>query len=209
MLSIQKLLGKDDQFFNLLEASAAEALTSAQTLNRLLRSPDQKPALTAFVQSRRKDKKITRQIEEKLVKTFVTTLEREDIEALSSSLYKVPKTIEKFAERLALAPPQVRETDFRRHAEMLEKATEIVLAMVKALRHAAHLEEIKELNGRLQQVEGDADDLMLDLFKDLYSGRHDALKVIALKDLYELLEKVVDRCRDAGNVVTHIVLKNS
>ncbi|PYM09779.1 MAG: pit accessory protein, partial [Verrucomicrobia bacterium] len=34
-------------------------------------------------------------------------------------------------------------------------------------------------------------------------------KVIALKDLYELLEKVIDRCRDAGNVINHIVLKNS
>jgi uncharacterized protein Yka (UPF0111/DUF47 family) len=33
--------------------------------------------------------------------------------------------------------------------------------------------------------------------------------VLALRDIYELLEDVVDRCRDAGNMVTHIVLKNS
>ena len=37
----------------------------------------------------------------------------------------------------------------------------------------------------------------------------DELQVIVLKDLYELLEKVIDRCRDAGNVISHIVLKNS
>jgi uncharacterized protein Yka (UPF0111/DUF47 family) len=43
----------------------------------------------------------------------------------------------------------------------------------------------------------------------LFSGKYDAVKVIVLKDLYELLEKVVDRCRDAGNVITQIVLKNS
>jgi uncharacterized protein Yka (UPF0111/DUF47 family) len=30
-----------------------------------------------------------------------------------------------------------------------------------------------------------------------------------VKDLYELLEKVADRCRDVGKTVTHIVLKNS
>jgi uncharacterized protein Yka (UPF0111/DUF47 family) len=47
------------------------------------------------------------------------------------------------------------------------------------------------------------------LYKDLFSGTHDAIQVIVLKDLYELLEKVIDRCRDAGNVISHIVLKNS
>ena len=69
--------------------------------------------------------------------------------------------------------------------------------------------EAKEINGRLQQVEAEADSLVLETLRDLYSGKHDATKVLALKDLYELLEKVVDRCRDAGNIVTHIVLKSS
>ena len=58
-------------------------------------------------------------------------------------------------------------------------------------------------------IEGLADKLMLELLRDLFSGSHDPLKVIILKDLYELLERVVDRCRDAGNVVSHIMLKNS
>ena len=35
------------------------------------------------------------------------------------------------------------------------------------------------------------------------------LKRMVIRDLYELMEKVIDRCRDAGNVVMHIVLKNS
>jgi len=47
------------------------------------------------------------------------------------------------------------------------------------------------------------------LYRDLFSGRHDALKVIVFKDLYELLEKIIDRCRDVGNVIYQIVLKNS
>jgi uncharacterized protein Yka (UPF0111/DUF47 family) len=209
MISLQKLFGKDDTFFNLLHASAEEARASVQALNRWLRNPQAHPALEEFVRSRRKDKEINKEISEKLIKTFVTMLEREDIEALSSALYKIPKTVEKFAERLALAAPHLRETDFSRHAYLLEQATEHVATMVNALRHGAHIEEIKEMNGRLQQVEGDADKLNLEMLKDLYSGRHEPLKVLALRDLYELLEKVVDRCRDAGNVVTHIVLKNS
>jgi uncharacterized protein Yka (UPF0111/DUF47 family) len=71
------------------------------------------------------------------------------------------------------------------------------------------LDEAKKINGKLQQVEAEADTVILEILKDLYSGKHDATKVMAMKDLYELLEKVIDRCRDAGIIVTHIVLKSS
>ena len=71
------------------------------------------------------------------------------------------------------------------------------------------ISQAKQLNGRLQQIEGDADKLILDRLRDLYSGRHEVTRVLVLRDLYELLEKIVDRCRDTGNVVTHIVLKHS
>ena len=50
---------------------------------------------------------------------------------------------------------------------------------------------------------------MVEMLSELYSGKHGALDVIFLKDLFEMFEKVTDRCRDAGNVINHIVLKNS
>ena len=65
------------------------------------------------------------------------------------------------------------------------------------------------MNDKLQYIEGEADKLMIELLKDLYSGRYEAIRAIVIRDLYELMEKVIDRCRDAGNVVMHIVLKNS
>jgi hypothetical protein len=91
----------------------------------------------------------------------------------------------------------------------LGKATDTVLKMIQELRGGTHLEEIKEHNDRLQTIEGEADKVINELLRDLYNGTHAPLKVIFLKDLFELLEKVVDRCRDAGNVINHIVLKNS
>ena len=72
-----------------------------------------------------------------------------------------------------------------------------------------HLEQVKDLNDKLQFLESEADNHMMSLYKDLFSGKHDAVQVIALKDLFELLEKVIDRCRDAGNVIAHISLKHS
>ena len=50
---------------------------------------------------------------------------------------------------------------------------------------------------------------MLALIKDLYNGPYDAKELVILQDFYEMIEKVIDRCRDAGNVVTQIVYKHS
>ncbi len=139
----------------------------------------------------------------------MTGLEREDIEALALALYKIPKTVEKLAERITLSHQHLEGVDFTRQIEIMEQATDVVLSMVKQLRDMKHLEKIREVNDKLQYLEGEADQLMMNLLKDLYSGRYDALRAIVIRDLYELIEKVIDRCRDAGNVVMHIVLKNS
>lgn len=209
MFSLQRLFGKEDKFFDLLEASAEEARFSVQTLIQFSKVPDQPGSLDAFVKSRRRDKRITEEISEALCTTFVTALEREDIEALSNALYKIPKTAEKVGERMLLAPQQLRGVDFSRHGTLLEQATDTVLSMIKDLRRGLGLEQMKAQNDKLQRIEGEADKLILELYQDLYSGKHDPLKVIVLKDLYELMERVVDRCRDAGNVVSQIVMKNS
>ena len=209
MFSLQQLLGKGDKFYGLLEQAAEEAHQSVKLVIQLINSPKDSRNFDDLVLARRKEKKIAEQISEELVKTFVTGLEREDIEALSLALRKIPKTAEKFASRLALASQQIEGVEFVRQAEMMEKSTEVILAMVRQLRDMQHLEKLKEMNDKLQYIEGEADKLMLELLKDLYSGRYDAIRAIVIRDLYELMEKVIDRCRDAGNVVMHIVLKNS
>ena len=209
MFSLQTIFGKGDRFYTLLENSAEEARVSVQALVKIIKDRPSVPSMEDFVLSRRKEKRIAEEISEELVKTFVTALEREDIEALSNALYKIPKTAEKFAERFILGAERLQDVDFSRHVVMLEQATDIIVLMIRQLRQGYELEKMKEQNDRLQYVEGEADKLMLDLYQDLYSGRHDAVKVVMLKDLYELLEKVIDRCRDAGNVIYHIVLKNS
>ena len=77
MFSLQKLLGKDDKFFDLLQASAEEGFHSVEALKRILTNPSVTPTLDEFIASRRKDKAITNEISGMLVKTFVTALERD------------------------------------------------------------------------------------------------------------------------------------
>ena len=209
MISFQKLFGKTDIFYDLLEASATEAQNSVQSLSKLFSQPITSLNLDDLILSRRKDKKITEKINEELCRTFVTELEREDIEALSNALYKIPKTVEKIAERFIICATKLQGIDLTQQVAMMESAASSVVGMVSELRKKLHLDRMSDMNSKLQLVEGQADKLMVDLLRDLYSGRHDPIQVMMLRDLYDLMEKVVDRCRDAGNVVSHIVLKYS
>ncbi len=211
-MSLRKLLGKDEKFFDLLEASAEEAKSSTALLARYLATiddPAKRGRLDDFILSRRKDKRITSQITEELCKTFVTPLEREDIEALSLALYRIPKGVEKIVERLSIYPGPVPQAHFVHQVALIEQAAEAVIFMVKQLRLGTRLEKIQDANGRLQHAEGEADKLMLEFLKDLYNGPYDPKQFVVLRELYEMLEKVIDRCRDAGNVVFQIVLKYS
>ncbi len=210
MISIGKLLGHDEKFYDLLEASAKQADSSVHHLVDLLGKLDEKDSsrdLAAFAESRREDKRITQQLTEELSKTFITPLEREDIQSLAAALYKIPKTVEKIGERILISPQDLPQVSFRKQVELLDQAAEAVLAMVKQLRKGTDIRTAREMNAKLQTIEGDADDLELELLRDLYQGNYDAKHIIFLRDLYELLEKVIDRCRDAGNVVLQIALK--
>src|SRR5450756_822520 len=88
-----------------------------------------------------------------LCKTFVTPLEREDIEALSSALYKIPKTVEKFGERLLLCQQNLQGEDFSKQTKILENCTLTLVGMVKSLRRKPDLETINEQNDRLQYLD--------------------------------------------------------
>ena len=209
MFSIQQLFSKGDRFQELLEAAAQESHESVRLVIELIKSPRNTQNLDDLVLARRKEKKISEQISNELVKTFITGLEREDIEALARALFRIPKAAEKLAERLVLAGSHLDGVDFSKQADMMAKATDAILGLIRQLRDMKDLERFKTFNDRLQLVEVEADKFMNEMLRELYSGKHEPLRAMVIRDIYELMEKVVDRCHDAGNVVMHIVLKNS
>jgi uncharacterized protein Yka (UPF0111/DUF47 family) len=209
MFSIQKLFGRGDHFQQLLESAAQESHESVRLAIELIQSPNNAKKLEELIQSRTREKKISEQIGHELVRTFITGLEREDIEALARALYRIPKGAQKLAERLSISGAHLEGIDFSRHTAMMSQATDSVVGMVKNLRHMNELEQLRAHNERLQKVEVEADKHMTELLSGLYSGKHETLRAIVIRDAYELMEKVVDRCHDAGNVVMYIVLKNS
>ena len=209
MFSLQTIFGKGDKFYGLLESSAAASTGSTRALTELLGRPPSQRSLEKFKLQRQQSKDLATQIGQELVNTFVTALEREDIETLNSALYRIPKIVEKFAERYMIAAERIGEVDFVSRAAMLERASEVIEQMVGQLRKGLNLESTKALNDKMQAIEAEADRLILEMYRDSYTRETDPMRYLILKDLFEILEKAIDRCRDAGNVIYQIVLKNS
>ena len=208
MFSLQTIFGKGEKFYGLLEASADQARASALALQAIING-DQAPAMAEFDAAHQQEKKLANEISESLVNTFVTALDREDIEALNSALYKIPKTIQKFAERYFFVSERLGSIDLGQRAELLARATAVLVQMVAELRRGLKLGRVKKLQEQLQAIESEADRLLLEPYSALYLESTDPLRVLLAKDLYELLEKAVDKCRDVGNLIYTIALKNS
>ena len=209
MFSLQTIFGKGDKFYSLLEQSAATVCESADALHELLTHPDQVTVMAAFTATRAREKALAAQISEGLVNTFVTALDREDIEALNSALYKIPKTIEKFAERYEIVASRVHGVDFAQRARVLQRSGEVVAQMIGELRRGLRIDPVKKLQDRLQALESEGDRMLLAPYRTLYLEGGDAMRAMLAKDLFELIEKAIDKCRDVGNIVYSIVLKNS
>lgn len=212
MSVIQRLLGRDRKFFEILAASAAEAKAGPARLVELVEQLGKGTADAVMVEIARKraaHKQISNQITEALCREFYTPLEREDIEALSDALYKISKTVEKIAERLAICPSMQSLPTIQKQLTLLSSAAGLVEKMVQDLCAGTHGEAIRDEYAQLQALEAEADKTMYDLLRDLYKTETDARVVISWKDVYDLLEKAVDRCRDAGYVVFHVALKNA
>lgn len=212
MTLLQRLFGHDDKFYRLLETSAGEPQIGAAALSRLvahISAGETQPIMGEIDQSRRKHKRLAREIGSQLFLTFATPLEREDIEGLSDALYKISKSIEKIGERLLIRPPGLNVDRIVRQVTLLEQGTDLVAKMVAQLPSKSHAEAIGDGFERIQAIEGDADRIMNEMLRDLYQGDDDARTVVFWKDIYELMEKAIDRCRNAGGVLFEIVLKNS
>jgi uncharacterized protein Yka (UPF0111/DUF47 family) len=208
MFSLQTIFGSGQQFYTLLDEAAQAAYDSTKALHSMMKAADRQPALDAFKLARQRERAASDKISHALVDSFITPIEREDIESLGSALYKIPKQVEKFADRYSLAIQHLEGIDFAPRAAMLEQAAGVVVEMVHDL-PKLNIDRMTVLNEKLRSLENEADRLMLELYRDIYSGRLDNLQMFLLKEFFEILEKAIDRCREAGVVAYQIILKNS
>src|SRR5690606_25021049 len=187
------------QFYTYLDEAAQAASDAAKALHAMMREADRQPALDAFKLARLRERAASDRISQALVDSFMTPIEREDIEALGSALYKIPKQIEKFADRYSLATQHLAQIDFAPRAAMLEQAADVVVEMVNGLRRM-DIDRMTAMVEKLRALETEGGGLMLERSPEIYSGRLDHLQMFLLKEFIEILEKAIGRCREAGVV---------
>jgi uncharacterized protein len=209
MRLLKKFFSKEDRFFRLLEASADEGRASVKALQQILQASSSRGALDVILQARDRERQIRTEIDVLLCEGAPMPLAPEDIEGLARALYRIPKGTKKFAERYVLCSARLSGTSFAQQAKMLEAATETVYRMVVALKNGSDVHNTKILNEALGKIEGEADKLLITTLDQLYRGRQNLVVAVMLKDLHELLERVFDRCRNAGNILLQIALKRS
>lgn len=208
MSFLKSLFGREDRFFGLLEASAEQGRVSVRELQALLQSAPTAISLEKVIASRQRELEIDEEIAELLCQGRSAPFDREDIDRLARALGRIPRDIKRFATRYEICVKWVQGVSFDTQLGMLEEAVGSVCAMVSELR-SPKLATTKAHHDALHQVEREADKLLIATVMELYRKRPGPVKALMLRELYELLETVIDRCRTAGNIILRLVLKTT
>ena len=207
MRALTKIFRREERYLALLEASADEAQRSVEELQALLKSV-RPPSPDMLIATRQRTLAIDEKIEELLCQGANPPIDREDVEALARALSGIPRSLKRFAVRFTLCAEHVKGVAFDSQLGMLERAVETLGLMVGELR-SPRLASAKRGHDTLQKIESDADRLYVRCITELCREKKDPLKAVMLRDLYELLEQPIDRCRTAGNIILRIVLKHT
>jgi len=151
---------------------------------------------------------LTRDIFSALNKTFITPLDREDMQRIASKIDDVIDFMDGIAARvysykITTPPPYTVEM-----AHELVKATKEVEYMISKLQNIKNPKDMIQHCRNTSDIEHTVDDLYREAIKELFES-DDAIKIIKLKDIYETMETASDRCVDVADVIEDIVLKYS
>jgi hypothetical protein len=142
----------------------------------------------------------------RLNQTFLTPMDPEDIHRLASCLDDVLDMIDAALGRLMLFKLPVLPPAVNTLAEIIEASSRSLVKAVAAMATGDHVgDHLIEIN----QLENEADRVNRQALADLFDNVKDAIELIKLKEIYEMLESATDLCEDAANVIESVVVKNS
>lgn len=203
------LIPQDKHFFNMLENESTNVLDGSTVFLEMLKNYDtvrEKQQEIKDIEHQGDD--FVHEIFEELNKTFITPIDHEDISALASAFDDVLDYIDGTATRLVLYEIKKPEENMIKLAEVIVKqATELNLALC-GLRNINNPREIEKRCIEVNRLENMADDIYKSSVAALFKQK-DAIEIMKLKEIYERLEFATDKCEDAANVISDIVVKNS
>jgi uncharacterized protein len=201
-----RLIPREERFYQDFQALADELKRGAALLEEML-APD-RPSWDKAEEIKEVEHKcdvLTHEIIQRLNRTFVTPLDREDIHELARSLDDVMDAIDASATLIRLYRLETVRYGARELARIITACTDQVRLGLDALEHhKAVITHAVEIN----RLENEADRTHQEAVVRLFDGEHDPLVVIKWKETLDFLEAATDRCEDVANVLEGVVVKH-
>jgi len=201
-----RLIPREEKFFQDFQALAGELLRGADLLEAMLAA--ERPLWNKADEIKQVEHAcdhITHEIIQRLNRTFVTPLDREDIHALARSLDDVMDAIDASASLVRLYRLQEVRYGARELAQVITACTRQIRPGLESLQHnkgmIAHAVEINRL-------ENEADRIHQEAVSRLFDEERDPLTVMKWKETLDFLEDATDRCEDVANVIEGVVVKH-
>ncbi|HYM13280.1 MAG TPA: DUF47 family protein [Bryobacterales bacterium] len=202
-----KILPTEEKFFVLFEQQAQYMAEAAHLLvSAVMGSPADLVSYAAKIRDvEHKGDEVTHGIMTRLDQTFLTPIDPEDIHRLASHLDDVLDMIDAAVGRLLLYKVKSLPAEVTALAQITEACC---LATVKAISAMGKGDGVREYLIEINRLENEADRVNRQGLGDLFETEKDAIELIKLKEIYEILESATDRCEDVANVIESVVVKN-
>lgn len=205
-----RLLPREEDFFTLFAEVARRNTEAAKLLRDLFEAPPDRrtPIIEAIKKLEHEADQVTHDVVNRLDRTFITPLDREDIHLLTARLDDVLDYVDAVAKRLVTFRINVPTHHCVELARIVVRSSEEVAKGVRLLRDLRKADEIVRQCAKINQLENDGDQVMRDALNALFNGDpRDPLEVIKWKDIYEHLEVATDKCEDVADVLETVLVK--
>ncbi|WP_332682746.1 DUF47 domain-containing protein [Bosea sp. (in: a-proteobacteria)] len=208
----QKLLPKEDKFFGLFERHSVTLVAGAKALDQLLSGtvPIEAGCAEIFAQENLADE-IAGEVMLETGRTFITPFDRGDIEELIGSMDDAIDQMQKTAKAIRLFEVESFAPRMTELGAVIVQASERVAVLLPMLRDIKkHAIAIGALAKEIGAIEERSDELYDQGLKELFKAHRnaDAMGFIVGAEIYDHLEKVVDRFEDVAKRVSRIVLEH-
>jgi predicted phosphate transport protein (TIGR00153 family) len=204
-------LPKDKVFYTLFEDASENLELLSKLLVKVVNEPDfgKRNALIKEMEDlEHANDEVTHTIFIELGKNFITPFDREDIHSLASALDDIADYIYASGKKINFYKiDPTSDQGIQKTAVAIEEAVNAVKQAVRELRNLKNTQKIVECVIKINSAENKADEIFDMSIEKLFASDVDAKELIKMRELYQVMEIVTDKCEDAGNVIESIVVK--
>lgn len=208
---LQFFIPKDSVFLPLLKAQADDLVFASELLVTFTRTQDHEDRKKIYAEIKKTEQhcdSITNQILDELNDTFITPFDREDIQLLASQCDDVLDLITASAKRTILYQPKSMPESMATLAEYIKESTESLHKAISELNKVKKDPSVVRMQcHKLHEIENLADDVYENFIISLFQHETDAIELLKLVEIVQLLESTTDKAYRVTDVLKTLIVK--